>query len=977
MLSGHHTLVVMPTGAGKSLIYQLAALLLPGTTLVISPLIALMKDQVDSLVARGLAATDINSTIGPKEQRGRLQRLAEGGYKLAYVAPERLRSRAFRQALSRAQISLLAVDEAHCISQWGHDFRPDYLQIAPARETLGEPITLALTATATLQVQDDIVHLLNLPKAQRVVTGFNRPNLIFEVIYTPDTEAKLRALQNFLTEVEEAGIIYVGTRREAEEVAAFVQELGFEALYYHAGLDAETRTAVQESFMAGDTPIIVATNAFGMGVDRADLRFVLHYSLPGTVEAYYQEAGRAGRDGLSARCPLLYSPEDRALQEWFIENDAPGGDELKQLYAILKSEAQEDRLFVTLHDLERTTGQNEIKVRVGLSQLEMAGAVHHLGDEGPWMELEIGDLPPGALTATAEEVQARRAHKRRQLARMIAYAEGNTCRRRAILDHFGDKGLAEAPTCCDNCLAQTMPQKTERCAESQAEWAALVILSTVAELRWEVGRSLLAKILKGSKARQIKQFGYDRLRFYGRLAALRIKEIEDLINQLLELRHLKMIGGDRPVLRLTPQGRGALKAKAAIPLRLARPISKARSQQLQAQQVAGGTVAYTAQLWAEGLTPAQIAARRNLTESTIYGHLAKLIAAGEISVDDVVPADVQKQVRVVIKAVGDVSRLAPLKFRLPESISYGVVSCVVAAWEREHDLVPERTQLPSEGPVDEGLFQALRDWRLAEAQTRNQPAFCIFHDSVLQDIARHKPTTLEALKALKGIGPTKLTRHGEDVIQIVQDWAQKSPASPSPPPAEDIDPVSSFLSRSHPRPLSGPWAAGWALDFHSGFSGERWARTETGELTYRFKYEGQRRLAGELVNRLTACIAERPHLRQVDALLPVPSTTRRDYDPVSELAAALGQRLGLPVLKGALVKTRATQPQKDMHTLAQKQANVAGAFAAQEVVRGKKLLVLDDLYDSGATLAEVTRTLQGAGASKVVVLTLTKTIHTD
>ncbi|MFB0546283.1 MAG: HRDC domain-containing protein, partial [Anaerolineae bacterium] len=311
------------------------------------------------------------------------------------------------------------------------------------------------------------------------------------------------------------------------------------------------------------------------------------------------------------------------------------------------------------------------------------------------------------------------------------------------------------------------------------------------------------------------------------------------------------------------------------------------------------------------------------------------------------------------------------------SISYDIIRCVVVDWQREQGLVPERTHLPSEEPVDEELFQVLRDWRLAEAQARNQPAFCIFQDSVLQDIARHKPTTLEALQAIKGIGPAKLVRHGEDVIQIVQDWVQKSPAPPSLPPAEDIDPVTSFLSRSHPRPLSGPWPAGWALDFHSRFSGERWARTETGELTYRFKYEGQRGLAEKLVNRLAALIAEHPRLRQVDALVPVPSTTRRDYDPVGELAIALGRLLGLPVLKEALVKTRATRPQKEMRTLAQKEVNVAGAFAARNIVRGKRLLVLDDLYDSGATLAEVTRVLQGAGASRVVVLTLTKTIHTD
>jgi ATP-dependent DNA helicase RecQ len=296
VLDGRHTLVVMPTGSGKSLIYQLAALQLPGVTLVISPLIALMKDQVDSLTRRSIAATYINSTLTASDQTDRLRALSEGRCKIVLVAPERLRSRAFRDALGGIPISLLTVDEAHCLSQWGHDFRPDYLHIAEARDHFHAPIVLALTATATPRVQDDVIQMLGLEHAERIVTGFNRPNLTLEVFSTPDVKAKLNFLRDFLVQTEGGGIIYTGTRRDAEEVADFVREVArVEVAFYHGSLDAETRTRVQDAFMAGDLPIVVATNAFGMGIDRPDVRFVLHYAVPGTLEAYYQEAGRRTR----------------------------------------------------------------------------------------------------------------------------------------------------------------------------------------------------------------------------------------------------------------------------------------------------------------------------------------------------------------------------------------------------------------------------------------------------------------------------------------------------------------------------------------------------------------------------------------------------------------------------------------------------------------------------------------------------------
>ncbi len=320
LIAGHHTLVVMPTGAGKSLIFQLTALQFEGLTLVISPLIALMKDQVDSLTRRSIPATYINSALPSAEQNLRLRKLAQGEYRLVYIAPERLRNVPFLNALRSLPVSLLAVDEAHCISEWGHDFRPDYLYIAQARAALGNPLTTALTATATPQVQKDIIRLLGLDDPTCIVTGFNRPNLSLDVRYTSGLPSKLCALKELLSDGHAgATIVYTGTRHDAEEVTEFAQEVAkCPAEFYHAGRTPEERTRIQNEFITGKLNTIVATNAFGMGIDRADVRQVIHFSLPGSLEAYYQEAGRAGRDGHQARVTLLYDPKDRALQEFFI-----------------------------------------------------------------------------------------------------------------------------------------------------------------------------------------------------------------------------------------------------------------------------------------------------------------------------------------------------------------------------------------------------------------------------------------------------------------------------------------------------------------------------------------------------------------------------------------------------------------------------------------------------------------------------------
>ncbi|WP_435010065.1 RecQ family ATP-dependent DNA helicase [Tundrisphaera lichenicola] len=377
VLSGRDVLCVMPTGGGKSLCYQLPALLLPGPTLVVSPLIALMKDQVDALTERGLRATLLNSSLDPAEQRARLLEIEAGKYDLVYVAPERFRSPRFIETITRVRPSLLAVDEAHCISEWGHDFRPDYARIGLARRLIGMPPCIALTATATDLVRRDIADQLGLRDPALYVTGFDRPNLSYAVVEARRDADKLVALARTLRRSPGPAIVYASSRARCESVGQFLEtELRKPTVIYHAGLTREERTEAQERFMGGQVEVVVATNAFGMGVDKADIRSVIHFNLPGTLEAYYQEAGRAGRDGKDASCMLLFAPGDRYLQEMFIENEYPPPDAVFRVYEFLRG-LDADPIELTHAEIKEATrlDLNESAVGTTLKILEGAGAV--------------------------------------------------------------------------------------------------------------------------------------------------------------------------------------------------------------------------------------------------------------------------------------------------------------------------------------------------------------------------------------------------------------------------------------------------------------------------------------------------------------------------------------------------------------------------------------------------------------------------
>ncbi|OQY47891.1 MAG: hypothetical protein B6242_04020 [Anaerolineaceae bacterium 4572_78] len=354
-------------------IYQLPALLLSGLTLVISPLIALMKDQVDALTEKNIPATYVNSSLPLHEVNYRLRAVLENDVKLLYIAPELLRNQRFAQILARTKVSLLAVDEAHCISQWGHDFRPDYLQIGPIWQAMKDnPALLATTATATPKVQKNILEMLGTKKSKITVTGFNRPNLIFSVKHISDVDTKLKALRSIIESVDGSIIIYCSTRKNTEMVAKFIRnDIGLSAQAYHAGFSSDQRTQIQNNFMSDVSPIVVATNAFGMGVDKADVRAVIHYNMPGNVEAYYQEAGRAGRDGLPAQCVMFFAADDLRLHQFFIRSGSPSYEHLTKIYGSLKNADYDNEVHISARELESRTGLHEVKIKVALSELEI------------------------------------------------------------------------------------------------------------------------------------------------------------------------------------------------------------------------------------------------------------------------------------------------------------------------------------------------------------------------------------------------------------------------------------------------------------------------------------------------------------------------------------------------------------------------------------------------------------------------------
>jgi ATP-dependent DNA helicase RecQ len=528
VLAGRDALCVMPTGAGKSLCYQLPAAVGGGLSIIVSPLISLMQDQVQQLRDEGLSAEFINSTQNAAMQRDVMAKLEDGWQGLLYVAPERFSQPNFISRLARLRPKLLAIDEAHCISSWGHDFRPEYARLGDVRKSLGEPPTIALTATATEEVRAEIIEQLGL-RPKIFITGFDRPNLRYESIQLTKKE-KFDELMRLLKQITGSGIVYCATRKNVDEVAAYLAQAQKDrtVVAYHAGMPMADRVRSQESFMSAERPVIaVATNAFGMGINKPDVRFVVHYNFPGTLEAYYQEAGRAGRDGLPSRCILLFSYNDKHTQEFFISQ---------------------------------------------------------IGEQK-----EDFDSPTPAVDL--QRIEELKNHALEKLDLMIQYAQTHRCRRQMILDYFGDETKVSG-CACDVCSREKGPGAIDLApaaiVSDETQTLVKKLLSGIARVSpgGQFGVGMIADVLAGAENDRVLRWQLQRLSVYGLLKIHSQKQIVAMLHRLMEsgLARQRDPEGVKfmPVVQLTPSGVNVMIGKQPIPGNLAdlagKPARESRRQ---------------------------------------------------------------------------------------------------------------------------------------------------------------------------------------------------------------------------------------------------------------------------------------------------------------------------------------------------------------------------------------------------------------
>ena len=753
LVDGHDALVVMPTGAGKSLCYQVPAVARGGLTIVVSPLIALMKDQVDSLQEKGIRATFLNSSLSTSERRERRAGLQAGAYELLYVAPERF-TPSFLGFLQSLPVRLLAVDEAHCVSQWGHDFRPDYLKLGRVRDALPGVPTAALTATATPEVQEDILRSLGIQQARRFIRGFDRDNLLLEVVGVNGKTEKDALLADYVQ--PGPSLVYCATRKNVERATGALRDAGVRAGMYHAGLTQGDRVRVQDDFMAGRIPVVVATNAFGMGIDKRDIRCIVHYDMPGTVEAYYQEIGRAGRDGRMSRAVLLHMPSDRRIHEFFIDNAHPPALWVQKLYAWLEAR-NENPVFARVEDMAialpeeagdraasacihilvrenrvrriapsdrsgwltiqaappaqepkgtRGTVWDFVRSRgmgpgdrrqfspehwcraTGLNRDQLTAAIRGLEERGyltyraPERVGGVELLQPGALLDLDEEsMRKRRNRVYAKLDQMQAYTT-SACRRRFVVEYFGEKAPFERCGTCDGCREGT-PIEQARHLSPDEEATVLKVLSCVARMERHTGRKgfstgLVAKVLTGSRDKSMGKWGFDTLSTHGILGpkggqqTWTVGAVSDLIDVLV--------------------------------------AAECLDAQYTTRSVSGKEVTYK-----------------------------------EISV-------AERGWRVMTRQETGLMLVMPKATRLTRRVS--------------------TTTAASAPEVPGGLVARLREVRKELCRKEDVPAYVVAPNNTLDDMARIRPTTKITMLAVKGMGEARYKRYGKEFMSVIREWNQ-------------------------------------------------------------------------------------------------------------------------------------------------------------------------------------------------------------